>query len=35
MKKSLLVAVGLDYQTWDYVLREGDEVSFFPPVQGG
>ncbi len=35
MKKSMLVAVGLDYQTWDYVLSEGDEVSFFPPVQGG
>ncbi|MEP6663501.1 MAG: MoaD/ThiS family protein [Verrucomicrobiota bacterium] len=35
MKKSTLVAVGVDYQTWDYVLREGDEVSLFPPVQGG
>ncbi len=35
MKKSTLVAVGMDYQTWDYVLRDGDEVSLFPPVQGG
>ena len=35
MKKSTLVAVGVDYQTWDYILREGDEVSLFPPVQGG
>ena len=35
MKKSTLVAVGVDYQTWDYVLKEGDEVSLFPPVQGG
>jgi molybdopterin converting factor small subunit len=34
-RKSLLVAVGVDYQTPDYVLREGDEVSLFPPVQGG
>lgn len=35
MRKSTLIAVGLDYQTWDYVLRLGDEVSLFPPVQGG
>lgn len=35
MKKSALVAVGLDYQGGDYVLAEGDEVSLFPPVQGG
>ena len=35
MKKSTLVAVGVDYQTWDYVLQDGDEVSLFPPVQGG
>jgi MoaD family protein len=35
MRKSTLVAVGLDYQTRDYRLKEGDEVSLFPPVQGG
>ena len=35
MRKSVLVAVGLDYQAGDYVLAEGDEVSIFPPVQGG
>ncbi len=35
MKKSALVAVGVDYQGGDYVLAEGDEVSLFPPVQGG
>ena len=35
MKKSTLAAVGLEYQTDDYVLREGDEVALFPPVQGG
>jgi molybdopterin converting factor small subunit len=35
MRKSALVAVGVDYQTGDYVLAEGDEVSLFPPVQGG
>jgi molybdopterin converting factor small subunit len=35
MQKSALVAVGVDYQSGDYVLAEGDEVSLFPPVQGG
>lgn len=35
MKKSTLLAVGVDYQTRDYVLHDGDEVSLFPPVQGG
>lgn len=35
MAKSTLIAVGVDYQTKDYVLREGDNVSLFPPVQGG
>jgi len=35
MKKSTLLTVGVDYQPRDYVLKEGDEVSLFPPVQGG
>ena len=35
MKRSTLVAVGVDYQLRDYLLQEGDEVSLFPPVQGG
>ena len=35
MKNSMLVAVGLEYQPRDHVLRDGDEVSLFPPVQGG
>jgi len=35
MERSMLVAVGVDYQPRDYVLKEGDEVSLFPPVQGG
>ena len=33
--RSTLLAVGVDYQTRDYVLKNGDEVSLFPPVQGG
>lgn len=35
MRNSTLIAVGVEYQDAGYVLREGDEVSFFPPVQGG
>lgn len=35
MRKSTLLAVGVDYQPREYVLRDGDEVSLFPPVQGG
>ncbi len=35
MAKSTLVAVGVEYQAAGYVLQEGDEVSLFPPVQGG
>jgi molybdopterin converting factor small subunit len=35
MEKSTLMAVGVDYQGRTCVLNEGDEVSLFPPVQGG
>ena len=35
MQNSTLIAVGVDYQGRSYELKEGDEVSFFPPVQGG
>jgi molybdopterin converting factor small subunit len=35
MRNSTLVAVGVEYQSRDYLLKEGDEVSLFPPVQGG
>jgi molybdopterin converting factor small subunit len=35
MQKSTLIAVGVDYQPREYILQPGDEVSLFPPVQGG
>jgi molybdopterin converting factor small subunit len=35
MRKSTLMAVGVDYQDRSYVLKTDDEVSLFPPVQGG
>ena len=34
-KNSTLKAVGLEYEDDGFVLSDGDEVSFFPPVQGG
>jgi molybdopterin converting factor small subunit len=35
LQRSMLIAVGLDYQDRSCMLKEGDEVSLFPPVQGG
>ena len=35
MQKSMLMAVGVEYQNKSYQLKAGDEVSLFPPVQGG
>ena len=35
MRRSTLLAVGVEYQPRDFVLTDGDEVSLFPPVQGG
>lgn len=35
MQNSTLIAVGVEYQPRSYVLQDGDEVSLFPPVQGG
>jgi len=35
LRNSMLIAVGVDYQVKNYVLKDGDEVSLFPPVQGG
>ena len=35
VRQSTLVAVGVEYQPPSHPLRAGDEVSLFPPVQGG
>jgi molybdopterin converting factor small subunit len=35
LQNSTLIAVGVEYQTRDYVVKAGDQVSLFPPVQGG
>ncbi len=35
LKGCTLVAVGVDYADPDRELKAGDEISLFPPVQGG
>ena len=35
MRKSILTAVGVEYQDAKYLLKPGEEISLFPPVQGG
>ena len=35
LRRSTLVAVGVEYQDDTHVLSPGDRVSLFPPVQGG
>jgi molybdopterin converting factor small subunit len=35
MRHATLMAVGVEYQGLDYLVKPGDEVSLFPPVQGG
>lgn len=35
MENSMLIAVDVEYQNRKYILKERDEVSLFPPVQGG
>ena len=35
IQNSTLAAVGVEYQGRGYVLKDGDEVSLFPQVQGG
>jgi sulfur-carrier protein len=35
LRQSTLLAVGVEYQGASYLIQAGDEVSLFPPVQGG
>jgi molybdopterin converting factor small subunit len=35
LRGSTLIAVGVEYQRGDYILKPGHQVSLFPPVQGG
>ena len=33
--KSILVAAGVEFAGRDYVLKQDDQISIMPPVQGG
>ena len=33
--KSILIGVGVEFVDRNYKLKQGDEVSIMPPVQGG
>ena len=33
--KSYAIAVNLNYENLDYVLKENDEIAIIPPVSGG
>ena len=35
LPETLLVSVNQEYRDSQYLLNEGDEVAFFPPVTGG
>ncbi|MFM8341838.1 MAG: MoaD/ThiS family protein [Methylomonas sp.] len=35
MPEGVLVAVNMDYARLDSLVKDGDELAFFPPVTGG
>lgn len=35
LPENTLTAVNMDYVTHTHLVRDGDEVAFFPPVTGG
>ena len=35
MPQNILVAVNHEYANIEHVLKDGDELAFFPPVTGG
>ncbi|MFI3190199.1 molybdopterin synthase sulfur carrier subunit [Crenothrix sp. D3] len=35
LPSNVLVAVNMDYVNLDTLVKDGDEVAFFPPVTGG
>ena len=32
---NVLIAVNMEYADKDYIVQDGDELAFFPPVTGG
>lgn len=35
MPNNILAAVNMEYADFDVLVKDGDEVAFFPPVTGG
>ncbi len=35
LPSNILAAVNMDYVDFDSLVKDGDEVAFFPPVTGG
>lgn len=35
LSDNILAAVNMDYVQFDYLVKDADEVAFFPPVTGG
>lgn len=35
MPNNILAAVNMEYADFDVIVKDGDEVAFFPPVTGG
>lgn len=35
LPSNTLAAVNMDYVDFEYIVQDGDEVAFFPPVTGG
>ena len=35
MPEAVLAAVNMEYVGWDALVKDGDELAFFPPVTGG
>lgn len=35
LPENVLAAVNMEYVTFDCLVKDGDEVAFFPPVTGG
>jgi molybdopterin synthase sulfur carrier subunit len=35
LPKNILMSVNMEYVDTDVIIKDGDEIAFFPPVTGG